>query len=273
MRELLAGETAINRQQGCAVARIMLHARDVALSQSLQDAAARAGPGQTVAGVVGDAHMQGVCEHWHQSLHADQAGPGAVWQSGSRGSADGHKAEMEKRQGGSRAEAEGMGPSEDAGLMGMRVALAESVLSLQVRLVHLHFACTCLPSLSAWLGLLLAYIHSRLIVPVRAAQFMSFYPCSTPELLFRLLKTGWARLTCKPYCKPCLTGCLFADAGGQHDAAVFLRGHCSKVEPGPDRSVRAGAGAVCQPAHASRCAGPSASIAGAARAQVILLIC
>ena len=147
MRELLAGETAINRQQGCVVARIMLHARDAALSQSLQDAAARAGPGQTVAGVVGDAHMQGVCEHWHQSLHADRAGPGAVWHSGSRGSADGNKSESEKRRGASRAEAGDMGPSEDAGLMGMRVALAESVLSLQVRLVHLCFACTCLPSL------------------------------------------------------------------------------------------------------------------------------
>ena len=266
MRELLAGEPATNRQRGCAVARIMLHARDAALSQSLQDAAARAGPGQTVAGVVGDAHMQGICEHWHHSLHADQAGPGTAWDSGGRSSADGHKVEKEGRQGGSGLQAGHLGTSEDAGLMGMRVALAESVLSLQVSLVHSCSACSRSPCDLAWQSVLLfAHLGCRLSMPV---PFLSLYSCQH-------LCSGCSEEAAGPEHEPDASHAntlLCADAGGQHDTAVLLRGHCSEPDPGPDRSLRAGAGAVCQPAHASRSAGPSAPIAGAAQALPCLSI-
>ena len=139
IRDLLFGETAINRQADCAVARVMLHARDAALSQSMQDAASRAGPGQTVAGIVGDAHVQGICQHWHHSL--EQQGSGGPSSHSSPDQQPSTKQGSESAAGASSAlhsssmgVAGGLGGNrqqEDVSLMGVRVALAESVLALQ----------------------------------------------------------------------------------------------------------------------------------------------
>ena len=140
MRELLSGGSAINRQQDCAVASVMLHARDAALSHSLQTAAAQAGPGQTVAGVVGDAHVQGICQHWQQSLDMEQAvdSSNPLQSSEARDAkAAVPQAEAGRKQhsGSSDQAAHSVQPKEEDVLLGTRVALAESVLSLQVSLL------------------------------------------------------------------------------------------------------------------------------------------
>ena len=74
MRELLTQQPAVNMQPGCAVARIMLLDRDAALAGSMHNAAQRAKPGQAVVGVVGEAHLMGICNCWPRAVEA-QARP------------------------------------------------------------------------------------------------------------------------------------------------------------------------------------------------------